>query len=237
MSEPPALRRPAVIAEGVTKTFDGTVRALRGVDLQVAEGEFVAITGSSGCGKSTLLHLMAALDSVTSGRLVVDGEDLSRLPAPDRYRREHVGLVFQLHNLLPQLSVLSNVEIATFGTGSRRSLRRARARKLLAELDLAGLERRLPSQLSGGERQRVAIARALVNEPRLLLADEPTGSLDSESTTRVLGVLGHTRARGVTVVMVTHDEPVAAEADRRIEMKDGRIVSDEAGRPSVASPR
>ncbi len=221
---------PAVEAREVRKSFDGgVVHALDGLTLTVAPGEYVAITGPSGCGKSTLLHLLAALDRPDAGTLRVAGLDLATLDDPNRYRREQVGLVFQLHNLLPHLSLLENVEIAMFATSANRHDQRARARELLAAVDLADLERRRPPQLSGGERQRVALARALANHPRVLLADEPTGSLDSRSVQRVLELLRDLRARErVTIVVVTHDPIVAAAADRVIHLRDGR-VAEEAG--------
>ena len=217
---------PAIEAVDVRKSFDhGMVRALDGLTLTVAAGEYVAVTGPSGCGKSTLLHLLAALDRPESGRRVVDGLDLTALDGPDGYRRRHVGLVFQLHNLLPHLSVLENVEIAMLGTGHDRGAQRARARELLDSVDLGALARRRPPQLSGGERQRVALARALANGPRILLADEPTGSLDTGAVQRVLGLLRDLREReGITIVVVTHDPTVAAAADRVIHLLDGRVT-------------
>ena len=214
----------AVELRDVVKVYEGGVRALDGVDLEVAEGDFVAITGPSGCGKSTLLHLVAALDTPTSGRVLVDGRDVASMHDVSGFRRNDVGLVFQLHNLLPQVSVLANIEVAMFGTRRSSRQRRQRALELIEEMDLGGREARLPTRLSGGERQRVAIARALANEPRLLLADEPTGNLDSDSVVRVLDVLRHLHTTNVTIVMVTHDPAVAAVADRRISMRDGKIV-------------
>ncbi len=221
---------PAVVVENLVRSFEGeTVRAVDGVDLTVASGEFVAITGSSGSGKSTLLHLIAALDRPTSGTIRVFGEDLRGRHDLDEYRRREIGLVFQLHNLLPHLDARENVEIAMFGTGMTRSAREARAQQLLTSVQLDGRERREPPRLSGGERQRVAIARALANEPRLLLADEPTGNLDSGSAAQVLGLFDQLRSEhGVTVVMVTHDPAVAATADRVVHMHDGRVVDEPA---------
>ena len=216
--------QPLVAITGVTRTFPGNVHALAGVDLTVELGETVAITGPSGCGKSTLLHLLAAIDSPTSGSLVVAGRDLAHLRDPSEYRRDEIGLVFQFHNLLPQLSAQSNIELPMFGTGRSARQRRARAHELLDELELGDYGHRFPSELSGGERQRVAIARALANEPKVLLADEPTGSLDSRSTTRFLTILDDLGAKGITIVMVTHSPEVAAHADRVVEMNDGRIV-------------
>ena len=172
---------------GVEKVYDdGMIRALDGVDLTVAEGEFVAITGPSGCGKSTLLHLLAALDRPTSGTIRVGGYDMNHLRHSNRFRRQEIGLVFQLHLLLPRLSVLGNVEIAMAGSHRPYAERSTYAKKLLGDVDLALLADRRPPQLSGGERQRVAIARSLANDPPVLLADEPTGSLDSASVEVVL---------------------------------------------------
>ncbi len=219
---------PVIEAHDVAKVYDdGMIRALDGVDLSVAPGEFVAITGPSGCGKSTLLHLLAALDRPTSGTIRVEGYDMVHLRHSNRFRRQEIGLVFQLHNLLPRLSVLDNVEIAMSGSRRPHGERPAYARELLAAVDLAHLADRRPTQLSGGERQRVAIARALANDPAILLADEPTGSLDSASVEVVLGLFQRLRReRGVTVVLVTHDNAVAAVADRVVHMLDGRVATE-----------
>src|SRR5581483_4004987 len=180
----------AVELIGVHKHFDaGEVRALDGLTLSVATGELVAVTGPSGCGKSTMLHLLAALDTPTAGTVRVAGTDVSGIRNMAAYRRNHVGLVFQLHHLIPQLTAAQNVEVAMFGTGRSARQRSRRAWDLLGDVDLAGRENRPPTRLSGGERQRVAIARALANEPELLLADEPTGSLDEASVARVLALL------------------------------------------------
>lgn len=219
----------AVEMRDVTRVYPGQVNALAGIDLTVTFGESVAISGPSGCGKSTLLHLLAAIDSPTSGSVSVAGHDLAHLQDPSGYRRNEVGLVFQFHNLLPQLSALANVELPMFGTHLSTRQRKSRARELLAEVDLGGCEQRLPTELSGGERQRVAIARALANEPKILLADEPTGSLDSASTTRFLELLDRLGAGGMTTVMVTHASDVAAHAHRIVEMRDGKIVNDTTG--------
>jgi putative ABC transport system ATP-binding protein len=225
MSEPIATDHHAIELHQVVKTYEGDVRALDGVDLAVAAGEFVAITGPSGCGKSTLLHLVAALDVPTSGAVMVGGRDLRSVRDLSRFRRQEVGLVFQLHNLIPQVSVLANIEVAMFGTHRSSRQRRARALELVEEMDLGGRQDRLPTKLSGGERQRVAIARALANEPRLLLADEPTGNLDSESVGRMLGVFDQLHRRGVTILLVTHDQSVARAAERSLVMCDGRMAA------------
>ena len=216
----------AIEVRSATRLYPGGVAALAGLDLTVRYGDMVAITGPSGCGKSTLLHLLAAIDSPTTGSVSVAGRDLGSLRDPSRYRREVVGLVFQFHNLLPQLSAVSNVELPMFGTGLSKHQRRERARALLADVDLGACEDRLPTELSGGERQRVAIARALANDPQILLADEPTGSLDSASTERFLELLAGLTRRERTVVMVTHDRDVAAHADRLVEMNDGTVTGE-----------
>jgi putative ABC transport system ATP-binding protein len=216
---------PAIDVVDVTKTFDGGVlHALDGVTMQVRRHEFVAVSGPSGCGKSTLLHLIAALDHPTTGRIVVNGRDLT-MAGNDRYRRMDIGLVFQLHNLLPNLTAVENVEVAMFGNGRSHGEQRERARELLAAVGLSAKERTTPPRLSGGERQRLALARALANSPSIVLADEPTGSLDSSSVARVLDLLRAIREReGVTILLVTHDPNVAAAADRVVYMRDGRVV-------------
>lgn len=225
---------PAIVVRDVTKRYDhGLVTALDGMTLEIASGEYVAITGPSGCGKSTLLHMLAAIDAPDSGTLRVGGMDLGRLRHADRYRREEVGLVFQLHNLLAHLTVSQNVEIAMFGTHRSRKQQRARALEVLAGIGLADKARRKPPELSGGERQRVAIARALANDPHLLLADEPTGSLDTHSVKQVLSLFRSLReTREITIVLVTHDMEVAAAADRLIRLRDGRA---EAGDEEVGT--
>ena len=226
LSNAPVVQNPAIDIIDIVKIYsDGAVRALDGVSMQIAKGEFVAITGPSGCGKSTLLHLMAALDTPTSGVVKVNGNDLSRIKDLSHYRRNEVGLIFQLHNLLPQLSALGNVQIAMQHRTIRGMSRSEHAHQLLEELGLAGVENRQPSQLSGGERQRVAIARALANDPQVLLADEPTGSLDSASVQNLMEIFARLRSEHeTTIVLVTHDLEVASAADRTVFMRDGHIV-------------
>jgi putative ABC transport system ATP-binding protein len=228
MSEP-GTQQPAIETFDVVKEFDGGIlRSLDGVSISIAHGEFVAVTGPSGCGKSTLLHLIASLDAPTSGRIVVNGRDL-REAGNERYRRSEVGLVFQLHNLLPHLTALENIEIPMFSNGMSHRLQRERARELLAAVGLSAKEKATPPRLSGGERQRLAIARALANSPSIVLADEPTGSLDSAAADKILDLFREIRAqRGVTILMVTHDMHVAAAADRVIRMRDGRILVPDA---------
>jgi putative ABC transport system ATP-binding protein len=208
---------------------------LNGANLTVLPGEFVAIMGPSGCGKSTLLHLIGALDQADGGEIRVDGRTLSEIGDLSRYRGRDVGFIFQLHNLLPSLTASENVQIPMLESGRSRHERREQARRLLALVGLNGKDDQRPTELSGGERQRVAIARALANDPQILLADEPTGSLDSAAGTRILDLLEELRAqRGITVLLVTHDQTVAARADRVVHMLDGRVV-DEGVRARPAS--
>lgn len=229
-------KQTAIEARGITRTFeDGRIKALDGIDLVIQPGELVAIVGPSGCGKSTLLHLIAALDRPTAGTLSVFGENLAELRNPSRYRSRGVGIVFQLDNLLPTLTASENVQVPMFELGISRKERRARALHLLEQMGLTGKADQRPADLSGGERQRVAIARALANQPRLLLADEPTGRLDSASGRRMLDLLEELHHRtGLTVVIVTHDMDVARRADRIIHMLDGRIAGDEVVRSDPA---
>ena len=220
------MSEPDIVVKQLVKEFDhGRIRALTGLDLEVAAGEFVAVTGPSGCGKSTLIHLLAALDEPTSGSIAVHGQLLPSGPRQlDHYRRHAVGLVFQLHNLLPNLTALQNVEIAMMGAGMTRRAERERGMQLLDEVGLAARTTSRPAEMSGGERQRVAIARALANHPPLLLADEPTGSLDSEASAGVLAFLQSLRIeRNMTILMVTHDPHAAAAADRIVRLRDGRV--------------
>jgi putative ABC transport system ATP-binding protein len=222
----------------VVKTFeDGRLRALDGANFKVAKGEFVAVTGPSGCGKSTILHLLAALDQPDSGTIVVNGEDMAQERNLSRHRAREIGIVFQLDNLLPTLTASENVQVPMFELSLSGRQRGQRALALLEMVGLADKAARRPAELSGGERQRVAIARALANEPLILLADEPTGRLDSTSGGRVLGLLEELRReRGLTILLVTHDAGVAARADRIIRMLDGRIVDEDASAAAAGLP-
>jgi len=229
----------AIVLEGVRKSFEGgRVPALRHVTFDVAPGELVALTGSSGSGKSTILNLVGALDTPDEGTIVVAGMDLRRLEHPAAYRAETVGFVFQHHNLLPTLTAAENVQMPMFGRLGRGD-RAARAGRLLEEVGLAERVDARPGTLSGGERQRVAIARALANEPQVLLADEPTGALDTTTGAHVLQLLGELREQhGMTILLVTNDDAVAAHADRRLHLRDGVIEAsatrDGAPRPAPA---
>jgi putative ABC transport system ATP-binding protein len=224
-------RTPAIDVRDVVKTYDeGRTRALDGATLRIYPGEFVSITGPSGCGKSTLLHAIAALERPDSGEIVVDGEEITRKRDLSHYRAHHIGLVFQLHNLLPNLTASENVQVPMYEAGQRRR----RAQELLTLVDLGDKLGKRPTELSGGERQRVAIARALANEPPVLLADEPTGNLDSKAGQRVLDVLRDVRKRrGVTLVLVSHDPATAGAAERTVRMLDGRVVDDGLAGPAA----
>ncbi|MFN8037267.1 MAG: ABC transporter ATP-binding protein [Acidimicrobiia bacterium] len=214
-----------IVVDDVVKHYGRESTALDGISFEVGMGEFVGVSGPSGSGKSTLLHLLAALDAPSSGRIVVEGRDLSTRRGIDKYRRLEVGLVFQLHNLLPHLSARQNVEMAMFGTGRHERERRRAADELLGAVGMADLVSSRPPELSGGERQRVALARALANDPRVVLADEPTGSLDPAMTEVVVELLRRRcETDGVTVLAVTHDERVLRAVDRVIHVVAGRVV-------------
>jgi len=216
------------VVRGLRKTYEADsapVRALRGVDLTVSSGEFVALMGPSGCGKSTLLHLVAGLDRPDEGTVSLAGTRVDSLSARRLalLRRRHVGIVFQFFHLVEHLSALENVALAALVGGVRPAAAQRRARDLLDTLGLLDKLSELPGALSGGQRQRVAIARALANRPTLLLADEPTGALDSDGAAEVLDLFGRLHAEGQTILLVTHSEEVAAGAQRVVRLRDGQI--------------
>ncbi|MGB2875476.1 MAG: ABC transporter ATP-binding protein [Gaiellaceae bacterium] len=216
-----------VVVEHVRKAFDrGRILALEDVSLRLAPGEFTALTGPSGSGKSTLLNLIGALDKPDAGTIAVDGEALASSGDRTEYRARTVGFVFQFHNLIPVLSAAENVQVPMMGRGFTRAERQERATSLLGEVGLAGRVDAFPPTLSGGERQRVATARALANDPRLLLADEPTGALDSETGAQIITLLQRLReSHGMTILLVTNDQEVARRADRLLELRDGRLLA------------
>ncbi|NOY79469.1 MAG: ABC transporter ATP-binding protein [Kiritimatiellaeota bacterium] len=227
---PPVLR-----LEGVTKEYVlGTtaVPALQGVSFSLDPGEYVAIMGPSGSGKSTLLNLLGCLDTATSGAYYLDGEDVSGLNDSElsRVRREKIGFVFQSFNLIPQINVLENIEVPLFYMGWHERDSRERATELARRVGLGDRLKHRPTELSGGQRQRVAIARALANDPHLILADEPTGNLDSRTSAEIMAVLDDLVNQGRTVVLVTHETDIALHARRVIQLADGRIVRDERRR-------
>ena len=219
-----------VRATGLERTYqngDTTVAALAGLDLDVESGDFVAIMGPSGSGKSTLLNILAGLERPTGGRVAVDGVDLATLDEAGlaRYRRERVGIVFQAFNLLPRYRVVDNVAFPLLFAGVPLDERTRRANALLGRLGMAARATHRPNQLSGGEMQRTAIARALVTEPALLLADEPTGNLDTANGEALLAILSELHAKGQTIVLVTHEDTVASRAERIVRMRDGRLAA------------
>ena len=212
-------------ARGLCKSYDeGRIEALRGVDISVSAGEYVAITGPSGSGKSTLLHLLGGLDSPTSGEVLFKNERLGSVIDLDTYRSQHVGFIFQSFHLMPTLRALENVQVPMLGCKRKGQNCAGRAQQLLKEMGMDHRMDQYPNQLSAGERQRVAIARALANEPDILLADEPTGNLDSVNTARTMEILtGIQKQRGMTLIVVTHENEVAHAAARQIRIRDGKV--------------
>ena len=226
-----------VVVDRVSKSFEeGRIQALADVSFRLEPGDFVSLTGPSGGGKSTLLNLIGALDRPESGSIVVGGERLEALDNPSEYRAATVGFVFQFHHLIPTLNALENVQLPMIGRGLGRADRERRALTLLEDCAIGHRAKASPGTLSGGERQRVAIARALANGPRLLLADEPTGALDSATGGQIVELLLSLRAgRGTTILLVTNDEDVAELADRTLRIRDGRVEAVEA--TPAAAPR
>lgn len=226
----PSPQAPILSTRNLSLHFDeGQTRALDGVDIEIGEGEFVAITGPSGCGKSSLLNLIGTLDTPTSGDIHFRSRPYTALGDLSLFRRENIGFIFQSFHLLPTLSALDNVLVPTIGRPGANGAHEERARALLTKLGLSNRIDHFPGRMSGGERQRVAIARALINDPDLILADEPTGSLDSANAAHVLDLLDCIRReKELTVIMVTHDTGVSARADRVIPMRDGKIDAEVA---------
>ena len=221
-------RRNMIEIKGIRKSF-GNLEVLKGIDLHIDKGEIVSIVGPSGAGKTTLLQIMGTLDKADSGTVMVDGVDVSRLSKTklSDFRNQHVGFVFQFHQLLPEFTALENVMIPAFIRGSKRSEAKARAEELLAFMGLSERADHKPAELSGGEKQRVAVARALINNPAVIFADEPSGSLDSQNKAELHQLFFDLRDKyGQTFVIVTHDEGLSQITDRCIHMKDGQIIEE-----------
>ncbi|HEU4684196.1 MAG TPA: ABC transporter ATP-binding protein [Nitrospira sp.] len=222
---------PLIVCEDVWKIYrvgDVEVQALRGLSLVIERGEFVAIMGASGSGKSTLMNILGCLDQPTRGRYLLNGVDVGHL-RPDRLaeiRNQQIGFVFQSFNLIPRTSALENAQLPLFYRGLTLKEQRVQAAAAIRRVGLSGREHHYPTQLSGGQQQRVAIARALVTSPSLLLADEPTGNLDTQSSQEIMAILQELNREGITVILVTHEPDVAAYADREIVLKDGQVLTD-----------
>lgn len=223
---------PLISTEGVVKIYnlgEFDIHALRGVSLSIHKNEFVAIMGPSGSGKSTLMHILGCLDRPTKGRYLLDGKDVSFLDRNSlaAVRNQKIGFVFQVFNLLPRTTALENVELPLLYDGTPTKDRINKAKKALAQVGLEGRENSYPNQLSGGQQQRVAVARALINEPSIILADEPTGNLDTRTSVEVMEIFQSLNDSGITIVLITHERDIASYAKRNIAFRDGRIVRDE----------
>jgi putative ABC transport system ATP-binding protein len=234
--------QPIIETRGLQKHYDlgaETVRALRGVDLQIYRNEYVAIMGPSGSGKSTFMNLIGCLDSPTAGEYVLNGQRVAGMKDDDlaRIRNREIGFVFQTFNLLPRSTALENVELPLVYAGTGKAERRRRAAEALQSVELGDRMDHRPSQLSGGQRQRVAIARALVTRPSIILADEPTGNLDSRTSEEIMGLFARLHAEGQTIIMVTHEPDIAAHAERVVTLRDGVISSDVRQAPAPVAPR
>lgn len=237
MNEGLSRSRPLLEVEGLTRHYEsGRVEALAGVSFSAGAGEIVAVTGPSGCGKSTLLSLLGLLDRPTAGRVRIGEEDLARIRKPARFRARAIGFVFQFHHMIPTMTLLENVAAPMVPLGIPRARRRQRAGEMLDRMNLSARADFLPARVSGGERQRAAVARALINHPPVILADEPTGNLDSRNGEIIMDLMvTQARAQAALVVMATHNPEIAGLADRRIALRDGRIVSAES-RPHDPGP-
>ena len=227
------MTEPVIRVVGLGKSYEtaaGMFPALRGVDLEVRPGEYIAIMGPSGSGKSTFMNLLGCLDTPTAGDYFLAGRNVAHMEkdALARLRNRTLGFVFQGFNLLPRMSLLDNVALPLVYSGADRNERRATARAVLEKVGLGQYADSLPSRISGGQQQRVAIARALVNKPRLILADEPTGNLDSHTSEEIMALFGELNREGITIVLVTHEPDIAAHARRQVRFLDGEIVSDQA---------
>jgi putative ABC transport system ATP-binding protein len=225
------MKDPVIRVEGLHKSYRtsaGQFPALKAVNLDIATGEFVAIMGPSGSGKSTLMNILGCLDKASDGRYLLDGRDVENLSKDELalLRNRTIGFVFQGYNLLQRMSLLENVALPLIYCGAEREERRQRAYELLAKVGLADKAASLPNQISGGQQQRVAIARALINHPRLILADEPTGNLDSKTGEEIMALFDELNREGITVVLVTHEEDIARHAKREVRFLDGRLISD-----------
>ena len=228
---------PLLDVDSVSRFYEnGSVRALDQVSLRANAGETIALTGASGCGKSTLLSLIGLLDQPTAGRLRIGGQDLAAVARPAAFRARTLGFVFQFHHMVPTMTLLENVAAPMIALGVARAERLDRAHAMLAAMDLGHRADFLPSRVSGGERQRAAVARALINRPPVLLADEPTGNLDSQRSHEIMAFLAGLNRQGITVLMVTHEPDMAAYARRIVRFVDGRVASDQRhARPTQAA--